>query len=145
MLLEPAEIKRWTKAINAGAVLVLINTPCVLAQSAQDRLGTLFYSPAERAVIAATRKGDDLAREANAARVSVSGVVRRAGGKGTAWINGRPIAEGETLTATGIPTIQPGRVLINGEPVRVRETLELETGIRGDALPPGAVTVRRTK
>lgn len=79
------------------------------------------------------------------AHLAVSGVVTRGGGKGTAWINKRSVAEGEAITAVGVPVLEAGRIVIDGKPVRVRETLELESGTRSDALPAGAVSVRPSK
>jgi len=143
---NPIEVRAtWPKALILFGMLMFLLEQGVQAQVLQDRLGTIFYSPAERALITATRKGGEFATDRNAASVSLTGIVSRSGSKGTAWINGRPIAEGESLTATGVPSLQPGQIMIDGKQVRVRETLELESGTRAGSLPPGAVTVRRGK
>lgn len=131
--------------VSVAAMVCLFQAVPVLAQSRQDRLGTLFYSPIERAMIAASRKGDGLEGEGVSANVSLTGVVSRDGRKGTAWINGRPVKEGEAISSAGVPVIEAGRVVIDGKRMRVRETLELESGARSDALPAGAVSIRRSK
>lgn len=77
--------------------------------------------------------------------VSVSGLVKRGGQKSTAWINGQTVAEGQAVPAAGVPVIAAKTVTIDGQPLRVRETLDLESRARSDALPPGAVSVRPQK
>jgi hypothetical protein len=138
---------RYSRNLKISMVTLACLSPAlpVLAQSSQDRLGTLFYSPVERAMIGASRKGDGSEVEGVSANVSLTGVVSRDGRKGTAWINGRPVKEGEAISSAGVPVIEAGRVVIDGKGVRVRETLELESGARSDALPPGAVMIRRSK
>ncbi len=115
------------------------------AQMTNQSLGTLLYSPAERGVVVASRKGETGPGETSGITVTVNGIVARNGKRGTSWINGRPLAEGESLIAGGELTIQQGRVMIDGKSVRVRGMLELETGVRTEVLPQGAVTVRRVK
>lgn len=77
--------------------------------------------------------------------VVLTGLVRRNGQKGTVWINGQPVAEGQAVPAAGIPQLEAGHVLIDGKPVRVREGIDVETGARTDALPQGAVSVKPRK
>lgn len=115
------------------------------AQAENDLLGTLFYSSAERAAIVAGRKDEATAAYSSGAAVSLSGLVRRPGRKSTAWINGQIVEEGQAVTAAGVPSIGKKTVLIDGREVKVRETLDLETGTRTDALPQGAVSVRNSK
>lgn len=115
------------------------------AQSESFSFGTLLFSPAERAAIAAGRKGEGVAPEAAGSVVKLTGVVARSGHKGTAWINGRPVAEGEAVANAGTPVIEAGRVVIEGRPVRVRESLEVETGAKSDTLRGGSVSVRSGK
>ncbi|MBI5108723.1 MAG: hypothetical protein HZA62_08235 [Rhodocyclales bacterium] len=136
---------RRNLAVSMAAMACLLRVAPVLAQPSQDRLGTLFYSPVERAMIVASRKGDGYEGEGVSAHVSLTGVVSRDGRKGTAWINGRPVKEGEAISSAGVPVIAAGRVVIDGKQMRVRETLELESGARSDALPAGAVSIRRSK
>jgi hypothetical protein len=115
------------------------------AQTSQERLGTLFYSPAERAAIVVARRGETPGTINSGTSVSVTGLVKRGGQKSTAWINGQTVAEGQAVPAAGVPVISAKIVAIDGRPVRVRETLDLESGARTDALPQGAVSVRRQK
>lgn len=121
--------------------------PYAWAQRGQDRLGTLFYSPAERSAIVSARKGDISGSAAGSASTTLvlTGVVKRNGQKGTVWINGRPVAEGQAIPTAGVPQLEAGRVLIDGKPVRVREGLDVESGVRTDALPQGAVSVKPSK
>ena len=114
------------------------------AQTSQERLGTLLFSPEERAAIVVARRGEQPTISSGTA-VSVTGLVKRGGQKSTAWINGQTVAEGQGIPAAGVPVISTNSVTIDGQPVRVRETLDLESGARTDALPQGAVSVRRQK
>ncbi|MDP1610049.1 MAG: hypothetical protein Q8M11_03255 [Sulfuritalea sp.] len=117
----------------------------VLAQAGQERLGTLLFSPAERSTIAAARRDEQGQAVGSGTSVALSGLVKRGRDKGTVWINGQAVAEGQAVPAAGIPVIESKQVVIDGRPVRVRETLDLESGARTDALPQGAVSVRRQK
>lgn len=125
--------------------LLLLLPVTASAQSGQERLGTLFYSPAERTAIVAARRGEQSGAVYYGTSVSVTGLVKRGGHKSTAWINGQTVAEGQAVPAAGVPVISAKSVTIDGQPVRVRETLDLESGARTDALPKGAVSVRRQK
>ncbi len=134
----------WMLALSS---MLLSAAAC--AQSVQEGMGTLFFSPAERAAIAAARK-DEQAGTANAeinygTSVSLGGLVKRERSRSTAWINGKTVAEGQAVPAAGIPVISARKVTIDGQPLRVRETLDLESGLRSDALPPGAVSVKPAK
>jgi hypothetical protein len=131
-----------------GRVLALSLLPLPVtagAQTSQERLGTLFFSPAERAAIVVARRGEQPGAISSGAAFSVTGLVKRGGQKSTAWINGQTVAEGQGIPAAGVPVISNNGVTIDGQPVRVRETLDLESGARTDALPQGAVSVRRQK
>ncbi|MDP1984586.1 MAG: hypothetical protein Q8K23_18720 [Sulfuritalea sp.] len=132
------------RARLVGAALVLV-PHVVLAQAGQERLGTLLFSPAERSTIAAARRDEQGQAVGSGTSVALSGLVKRGRDKGTVWINGQAVAEGQAVPAAGIPVIESKQVVIDGRPVRVRETLDLESGARTDALPQGAVSVRRQK
>lgn len=130
----------------AGALLLALLLPAAAgAQSGEDRMGTLFFSPAERAAVMAKRRGEPQGVVTSGTTVSVSGLVKRGGQKSTAWINGQTVTEGQAVPVAGIPVISARGVRIDGQDVRVRETLDLESGARSDALPKGAVSVRRQK
>ncbi|MBP9712332.1 MAG: hypothetical protein KBD60_01410 [Sterolibacterium sp.] len=105
--------------------------------------GTLFYSPEERASIERTRRGL-IASEQGSVPVTLqlNGLVRRSHGKSTAWVNQRPQPEG-TLSVPRHDAVVGARGLqVDGQPLRVGETLDLASGQREDLLPPGAVSIR---
>lgn len=131
----------------ACEVCLLFAASDAAAQIGPDRLGTLFYSPAERtAIVAARRKELEGSATASASNtLVVTGLVKRNNQKGTVWINGAPVVEGQAIPSAGLPQIESGRVIIDGKPLRVREGYDLENGIRTDALPQGAVGVKPAK
>jgi len=109
------------------------------------KLGTLLYSPAERAAIERARLG--LAKDIDTGsapqvlrQVTVNGIVKRQGDKNTVWLNGQPLPDGETVPP--IKTLRATRngIKLDGQPVRVGETLDLDTKARVDLVLPGAVT-----
>ena len=133
-------------AFGGTLALSLLLLPATAgSQTIQERLGTLFYSPAERAAIVVARRGEQPGAISSGTAVSVTGLVKRGGQKSTAWINGQTVAEGQGIPAAGVPVISNNSVTIDGQSVRVRETLDLESGARTDALPQGAVSIRRQK
>jgi len=131
--------------LGRGLLLALLLPATASAQPGEERLGTLFFSPAERAAIVAARRSAPSGVVNYGTSVSVSGLVKRGRQKSTAWINGQTVAEGQAVPAAGIPVISARGVTIDGQNVRVRETLDLESGARNDALPKGAVSIRRQK
>lgn len=56
-------------------------------------LGTLFFTPAEREQLDHLRRGEpaEEAPSASAAGHQVTGYVQRSDGRGTVWIDGRPV------------------------------------------------------
>ncbi|MCX7156835.1 MAG: hypothetical protein NTW45_10400 [Rhodocyclales bacterium] len=140
LITRPCAASGWMLGLS-----LLLVPAAASAQSGQERLGTLFFSPAERTAIVAARKGEQLGVISYGTSVSVTGLVKRAGQKSTAWINGQTVAEGQAVPAVGVPVISARSVTIDGQPVRVRETLDVESGARADALPQGAVSVRPQK
>lgn len=109
-------------------------------------IGTLFYTPAQRQDIGRARQGlsgtsglSDAADTAAAARLS--GVVHRAGGKGTVWINDRPYAEGNSQGAK----IKGVDAIVQGQRLRVGERIDKASGERTDLVAPGAITVRKPR
>ncbi|MCF8177848.1 MAG: hypothetical protein K9J74_05030 [Sulfuritalea sp.] len=147
-------VAKLCSVLALSTMLLPISAP---AQTNHERIGTLFYSPQERVAIVHTRsiEAPDAAKgefgegkkggAGSGKSVAVSGLVKRNRGKGTAWINGKTVAEGQAVPAAGIPVISPKSVIFDGQSVRVRETLDLESGARTDALPPGAVSVKPAK
>lgn len=113
------------------------------AATADAGIGTLFYSAEERAAIVQARNGDK--STAVASGIAVSGLVKRADGKGTVWANGRAVPEGTPIPPVAAPGIRPDGVVIDGAKVRVGETLNPRTGERTDLLAPGALSRGKTK
>ncbi|MBU3898052.1 MAG: hypothetical protein KJ614_03850 [Gammaproteobacteria bacterium] len=114
-----------------------------------ERLGTLFYSPAERAVITRARQGLGQGQAESAAPISslvtVNGVVKRQDGNSTAWVNGQAVQDGLSAPPANRVTSTGRGANLDGRPVRVGETLDLSTLERTDIVAPGAVTIRRSK
>jgi hypothetical protein len=110
-----------------------------------DNLGTLFYSSSERAAVQKARLGEVDAPSANAL-FSVDGVVKRAGGKSTVWINGRAIPEGQSPFPTPLRfAINAGAITVKGTRVRIGETVNLDNLQRTDFIAPGSLISRVTK
>ena len=101
-------------------------------------LGTLFYSPAERAELVAARSGI-----VQSAVYTLNGITLRGAGKSVAWINGRAV----TVPDPVIPSLIIARdhVMIEGKPIKVGETLNISSGQRGLRLPENAVQVENEK
>lgn len=112
-------------------------------------LGTLFYSPAERQTIEGQRRGEVPASAASPStpasseRIEFSGQVRRAQGKGTVWINGQPVAQGQAGALRQTPTLTPHGIRIDEQSLRVGESIDLSSQQRSDIVPPGAVAKKR--
>jgi len=115
------------------------------AAEPKNGFGTLFYSPQERAAISAARRVVPGAAVSSGTTISVGGLVRRDKGKGSAWINGQLVPEGQAVQSAGIPAIDKRDITIEGHRVRVRETVDIEGGARVDALPAGSVNVKAGK
>lgn len=102
-----------------------------------DSLGTVFYSPAERAAIVAARSGI-----AQSAAYTLSGVIQRGAGKSAAWINDRAVPEMPPDTVIPSLVIKSDHILIEGKAIKVGETLDLVTDQRVLRLPEQAVRVK---
>jgi hypothetical protein len=106
--------------------------------SAQERLGRLFFTPAQRASLDVARS--QRARAAVATEkseveatpvpqtITYSGVVRRSDGKTTVWINNQPVHDRESAGAAAIV----GRVRADGS-----VTLQVPQSGRSVSLKPG--------
>lgn len=108
-------------------------------------LGTLFYSPAERAAVVAGRADESAGPilPSNGSWVSLKGLVKRDRQRGTAWVNGQTVHEGSPVEGVGVPAIGPKRITIDGKSLRVGESVDLESGARADVLPGDALQVRK--
>ncbi len=102
------------------------------------RLGTLFFSQPEREAIVKARFG--IVDEESPSIVRLTGIVKRSGGKSTAWINGQAVPEGQSEAPGVKTTISTSSVTVDGQRVRVGEALDTNTRQRADIVSPGAVT-----
>lgn len=112
--------------------------------AAEVGLGTLLFSPAQRLAIERARVSDADVPVADAPpqTASVAGWVQRSRGKGTVWINGEPLPEGQAGFLRQPPVISARAVQVQGKALRVGETLDLATGQHMDAVSKEAVSVR---
>jgi len=110
-----------------------------LAAQPAEPLGTLLYSPAQRQAIAANRKNpagepaSALAIKSTSSRLD--GIVARTDTKGTAWVNGEPFAQGSAKA----PAIRGVQAIVEGQRLRVGESIDTLTGVKTDIVAPGAV------
>lgn len=115
------------QAIGAGAAPI-------------DDLATLFYTPLQRQAISAGRqptlKPGDMADLATSTQLN--GIVLRAGGNGTVWLNHKPVPEGTSPAGK----IQALGAMVDGRHMRVGESVDRLTGARTDVVEPGAVRVQ---
>ncbi|MDX8378649.1 MAG: hypothetical protein R8K48_01175 [Gallionella sp.] len=114
-------------------------TPLILLSTTAHAyaIGTLFYSPTERAALVAARSGIT-----QTAIYSVSGIVQRGAGKSVVWLNGRavPAIPQDAI----IPSLIIGRdhVLVEGKAIKVGESLDIISGQRILRLPEKSVQVK---
>lgn len=117
--------------------MLLCGMPTWVVASSVNDLETLFYTPAERQAITLRRHGQESAAATTAMRLT--GVVQRAGGKGTVWVNDKAYPEGSPNTGA----IKGVDAMVDGRRLRVGEGIDTSTGERVDIVAPGAVTRRR--
>ena len=110
-----------------------------------ERLGTLFYSSDERSAITRGRQGEAATAVEASTLFNLSGIVKRERGNSTVWINGRAVTEGQSLAPTTRTTISITGVTLNGQQVRVGETVDINTHEKSDIVAPGAVTTKGQK
>ena len=125
----------FIQTLRTAFVAVLCAPMLALGAESAD-LETLFYTPSQRLDINRGRQG--LGAAVNAATARLNGVVRRAGGKSTVWINDQPYAEGSTQAAP----LKGVDAVVQGQRLRVGESIDKASGERTDVVAPGAVTVR---
>lgn len=123
----------------AICVALLSTMPAWVCAGPVAGLETLFYTPAERHSLTLRRIGQ--VGDAPVTTTRLTGVVRRANGKGTIWVNDKPIAEG----SPNVGAIQGGGAIVGGRRLRVGEGVDTTTGIRVDIVTPGAVTSGRAR
>jgi hypothetical protein len=103
-----------------------------------ERLGSLLYSAKERSAIVRARKGSTWEET-----LTVKGIVKREHGKSTIWINNHPVLEGQPVPFVARTTISALSVTLDGQQVRVGETLDTTSHLRTDMVKPGAVSKKR--
>lgn len=110
------------------------------AQAPAEPLGTLLFSPQERAQITSERSpGAGGAQAAPTSVLRYQGVVRRSDGKSTVWVNDKAQVESDAAA----PKLRGLDAVLAGHPLRVGESIQTTTGQRQDVTAPGALTVRR--
>ena len=128
--------RNWTIGIAVCAALGAVALPSLA--SAQERLGRLFFTPAQRASLdvarsqraraaVATEKAEQEATPVPQT-ITYSGVLRRSDGKTTVWINNQPVHDRESAGAAAIV----GRVRPDGS-----VTLQVPQTGRSVSLKPG--------
>lgn len=122
--------------MNIKLFFIIILLPWGNAPLAEP-LGTLFYSPTERAAMVAARAGIS-----QSAVYTLNGITQRGAGKTVAWINGRAATEDPPDLAIPTLVIKRDHVLIEGHPIKVGESLDIISGQRVLRLPEQAVQVK---
>ena len=139
-------------ATFAAILAALLGATAATDTAAQD-LGRLFFTPDQRAALDARRKARVPDKAAATPQVEspvtrVNGVVQRAGGKSTVWVNGEAIPEAAQAGAQGTPRpAGTGRVSVplgegsKGLDMRVGESLNRGSGEVSDIVGTGEVKV----
>lgn len=102
-----------------------------------NTIGTVFYSPAERAALVAARSG-----VTQSAIYTLNGITLRGAGKSVAWINGRAVTQVPQDAAIPTLVIARDHILIEGKVIKVGESLDIISGQRTLRLPEKAVQVK---
>ncbi len=123
------------KTVLAIAALLMVQ----LAHAAEP-LGRIFYTPEERARLDALREQRAVAVQVKDEPVpeivKFNGIVRRADGKATVWINGQPLSEAElrdkqsivgTVSRNGQVTLQAPQSTLQMR-LKVGQSAELLSG-----------------
>ena len=117
----------------AGLGLVMAKSVWA-APTPETELGTLLYSPVQRDEIVRERSGQ-LGVLQEIAQKRLNGVVRREGGKGTVWLNGDAMRQGDSKT----PQIVGVDAVVKERRLRVGQSVDSITGETSDLVAPGAV------
>jgi len=136
----------------AALIAALAGAAAATCASAQE-LGRLFFTPEQRAALDARRKARVPDKPAATPQVEspvtrVNGVVQRAGGKSTVWVNGEAIPDSARSEAQGMARpAGSGRVSVplgdsgRGLDMRVGESLNRGSGEVSDIVGTGEVKV----
>ncbi len=129
----------WSPGIRSASsapnVTVPMHPPATTVQ-----LQTLFYSPSERAAVVRERAGDVPGGQEQ--RLRVSGIVKREHGHSTAWVNQQVVSEDPSEPAMRGSAITDSTVTVDGERLRVGETLNLRTRQRTGIVDATALSVK---
>ena len=120
-----------------GKLLLFISLLLFAVTAHANEIGTLFFSPAERTALVASRSGIT-----QSAVYTLNGITLRAAGKSVAWINGRAVSQIPKDPVIPTLVILRDHVLIEGKVIKVGETLDIISGQRGLRLPEKAVQVK---
>lgn len=124
--------------IGCGCLLAAqLCAPSLARAIPQSALQTLFYTPAQRQEMSRARLG--LTGTQEAASTRLDGVVLRAAGKGTVWLNQQAHREGQAPAGP----LRGVDALVDGQRLRVGERVDKTSGERTDVLAPGAVQVHK--
>jgi hypothetical protein len=141
------------RTATATAFLATLLGASAAADLAAQELGRLFFTPEQRTALDARRKARVPDKPAAVPQVEspvtrVNGVVQRAGGRSTVWVNNEPIPEGPQAEAQGAPRpAGDGRVNIplgeggRGIQMRVGESLNRGSGEVSDVVAKDGVKV----
>ena len=144
--------KRQAHCIG-GTILLLMLLAGREAFAIVPPLGTVFYSPAEREALVASRIPKPEVKAAEQAKnvpvkvvpktkpYAVSGIVSRSGGKSVVWLNGKPVAETPPDPQRPSLLLSTDHAIIDGKSVKVGETVDVLSGKHVSPLPEGAVKV----
>ena len=136
-----------------SAILAGLLGAAVASGAAAQELGRLFFTPEQRAALDARRKArvpDKPAAtpQAESPVTRVNGVVQRADGRSTVWVNGEAIPDSPRAGAQGAPRpAGAGRVAVPGGEsardlnLRVGESLNRDSGEVTDVVGKGEVKV----
>jgi hypothetical protein len=105
----------------------------------QSELGTLFYTVNQRLAISRARHPETVLGVSDISQLQ--GVVRRSQGQGTVWVNGEALPESNVVA----PRIKGVDAVIEGQRLRVGQSVNKSTGERSDIVDPGAVTLGTPK
>jgi hypothetical protein len=117
-----------------------LSAPVAQPATVKPILGPLLYSRQERAAIVQARA--EPGSDAGSSRMRVFGLVKRERGMGTVWINRLALPEGRAMPPAKQTHMTPAGVAIDGQLVRVGETLDLRSHERSDLVDHGALSVR---
>ncbi|MBI4756511.1 MAG: hypothetical protein HY778_14065 [Betaproteobacteria bacterium] len=151
-LLKSSAPRRPAASLALLLALATWGATAPAAQAAEgEPLGRLFLTPEQRAALSRGRTlGLPQGPTTREHAYTLNGVVRRSGGRSTAWINGVPLHDRETAGAVRVLPRQgeSGRAVVavgEDKPVslKVGESIDPASGSRDDPLEGGSVRVHR--